>query len=233
MKKVLKLLIITVLTFATVAGLIACDGANGKAGEKGIICKKLTGDDFYTVIGYGAEEDIEVLDISAAAQDKYGENGAKTIVVGRIRAGAFDGNTSLKEIIVKDAAADVELTIDAGAFKNMRSLKKITLPFIGANRFTAADQNGQPANAGEDENAVIKATDKERLFGYIFGEEESDVLAAITQSYGDVSEQTATFYIPATLTEVVVSATKAAYIPMYAFCGVYTYVRVLRRAADF
>ena len=38
MKKVLKLLIITVLTLATVAGLIACDGANGKAGEKMSFC---------------------------------------------------------------------------------------------------------------------------------------------------------------------------------------------------
>lgn len=218
MKKVIGLFIITVLAVSAIFGLVACGGGEGKTGDKGIVCKKLGDDDFYTVIGYVAEEGTEVLDISAAAQEKYG-NDEKTITVGRIRKGAFDGNTTLKEVIVSDSVEGTELTIDDGAFRNMRALKKITLPFVGANRFSAADMNVAITQADADEGTAISANDKKRLFGYIFGEEESDALAAVTQSYGDKSDMTATFYIPATLTEIKISAAKEAYIPMYAFCG--------------
>lgn len=219
MKKVIKLFIISLLAFASVLGLIACGGADGKTSEKGIICTKLSGDGFYTVIGYGAEQDesgndITTLDIAAAAQAKYGDDNT-VIVVGRIRAGAFDGNTSLTEIILKDNTEGGTLTIDAGAFKNMRALKKITLPFIGANRFSDADYNASEPAYGDG----LKATDKERLFGYIFGEEENDAAAKVTQSYGDTESQTATFYIPATLTQVTLNANNATCVPMYAFCN--------------
>ena len=218
MKKVVKLLIISLLAFAAAFSLFACDGTNGKTEEKGIIIRKMSGDSFYTVTDYNAKDGETTLDIAQAAQDKYGENGAKTIVIGRIRAGAFDGNDNLTEIIVKDQAENGTLTIDAGAFKNMRALTKITLPFVGANAYSDAYYNEtEPAKADE-----LKATDKERLFGYIFGEDEdvSGYAAAITQSYGDKSDMTATFYIPATLREVAISATNEINIPMYAFCGI-------------
>lgn len=220
MKKVVKLLIISLLVFATAFSLFACGGGNGQTDETGIIIKKLSGDDFYTVIGYNAEKNADgkyetTLDISAAAQKKYGDDNT-VIVVGRIRTGAFDGNDTLTEIIVKDETENGTLTIDAGAFKNMRALSKITLPFIGANGYSDADYNETAPALGEE----LKATDKERLFGYIFGEEEVDYCASITQSYGDKSDMTATFYIPAALSEITVKAENEINIPMYAFCGV-------------
>lgn len=213
MKKVVRLLIISLLALTAAFSLIACGGANGKTEEKGILAKKLSGDNFYTVYGYGAEDGVNTLDISAAAKAKYGDD----VVVGRIRTGAFDGNGTLTEIVVSDNAADgIDLTIDAGAFKNMRALKKITLPFVGANAYSDAYFNETAPALGVE----LKATDKERLFGYIFGEDAADNLAAITQAYGEKSDMTATFYIPATLKEVVISATSEINIPMYAFCGV-------------
>lgn len=215
MKKFVKLLIISLLAVVTGLGLVACNGG-GKTEEKGIVCKKLSGDDFYTVISYGAEDGVTSLDISAAAQAKYGENGAKTITVGRIRTGAFDGNTSLKEVIVSDKADDgVDLTIDAGAFRNMRGLEKITLPFVGANANSDAYMNETEPATGDK----VKATDKARSIGYIFGEEESDVSSAITLTYGEASGQTATFYIPVALTEITIKAENEINIPMFAFCG--------------
>ena len=211
MKKVARLLIISVLTMICALGVAACDGG-GKTDAKGLVCKKMNGDDFYTVVSYGAEEGVTALDISAAAKAKYGE----TTVVGRIRTGAFDGNSSLKEVIVTDNAGDgVALTIDEGAFRNMRGLEKITLPFIGANANSDAYINETAPATGDE----VKATDKARCFGYIFGEEESDVSSAVTFTYGDGSEQTATFYIPVALTEITVKAENEINIPMYAFCG--------------
>ena len=212
MKKVVKLLIISLLVLATACAFVACDATNGKTSEKGIVIKKLSGDNFYTVTDYGAEDGVTTLDISAAAKEKYGED----VIIGRIRTGAFDGNDTLTEIIVSDKAGDdVELTIDKGAFKNMRALEKITLPFVGANGFSDAYFNETAPALGD----ALKATDSERLFGYIFGEDEYDYGAKIAQAYGDTDSMTATYYIPATLREITISAENEINIPMYAFYG--------------
>ncbi|MBR0190417.1 MAG: leucine-rich repeat domain-containing protein [Clostridia bacterium] len=221
MKKFVKLLIISVMILASVLSFAACGGNSDKDSEAGIVCKKLTGDDFYTVIGYNAEENETSLNISVKAKDKYGD----TVVIGRIRKGAFDGNTTLKEIVVTDETENGTLTIDEGAFKNMRALEKITLPFVGANRFSEVDQNvyGIDLNdLNEQEKQFYKenkATDKERAFGYIFGEEENAASSKITFTYGGADGQTADFYIPVALTEITIKADKATSIPMYAFCG--------------
>ena len=212
MKKVVKLLIIAILTVASVLGLVACGGDNAETGEKGIICRKFSGDNFYTVVGYGAEDNETTLDISAKVKYKYGDDA----IVGRIRTGAFDGNKTLKHVIVSDAAGDgVDLTIDAGAFKNMRALEEITLPFVGANRFSDADYNQSEPALGEE----LKATDEKRSIGYIFGTEESDSASKMTLTYGDVSGQTADFYIPVALIKINIVAEEEINIPMYAFCG--------------
>ena len=218
MKKFVKLLIISIMILASVLSFAACDGNSDKDSSAGIVCKKLSGDDFYTVIGYNAEENETTLDISVAAKAKYGDE----TIIGRIRKGAFDGNTTLKEITVTDETENGTLTIDEGAFKNMRKLEKITLPFVGANRFSDADQNVYDITLNEQEEKFYKkniATDKEHLFGYIFGEEENTVSSKITFTYGEKSDMTADFYIPVALTEIVIDADKEINIPMYAFCG--------------
>ncbi|MBO4251790.1 MAG: leucine-rich repeat protein [Clostridia bacterium] len=212
MKKVVKLLIISLLALATAFSLVACDTANGKTTEKGVSAKKLSGDDFYTVTGYVAEDGVTSLDIIRAVHEKYGED----IVVGRIRTGSFDGNDTLTEIIVKDETENGTLTIDKGAFKNMRALEKITLPFVGMNAISDAYYNESEPALGD----ALKAKDSERLFGYIFGEEESDYGSEINQAYGDTDSMKATFYIPATLREVTIDASDEINIPMYGFYGV-------------
>ena len=210
MKKVFKLLAISVMCLITAFCFVACGGGNkGDSDEPGIICKKFGKDDYYTVIGYNAEDGVSTLDVSAAAQTKYGD----TVVVGRIKTGAFDGNSTLKEITVTDPAGDgVDLVIDEGAFKNIRALKKITLPFVGANAFSDAYPNETPPAIGDE----LKATDAARSFGYIFGEEESDFAFPASMNYGSGS---ATFYIPASLNEIVIKPQSEINIPMYAFCN--------------
>lgn len=221
MKKFVKLLIISIMILASVLSFAACGGNSDKDSETGIVCKKDAENGFYTVIDYNAEENVTSLDISVAAKAKYGDE----IVVGRIRKGAFDGNTTLEEIIVTDETANGTLTIDEGAFKNMRELKKITLPFVGANRFSEADYNDYGIDLddlNEQEKEFYKknkTTDKERSFGYIFGEEENAASSKITFTYGDKSDMTAVFYIPVALTEITIEADKEINIPMYAFCG--------------
>lgn len=221
MKKFVKLLIISIMILASVLSFAACGGNSDKDSETGIVCKKDAENGFYTVIDYNAEENVTSLDISVAAKAKYGDE----IVVGRIRKGAFDGNTTLEEIIVTDETANGTLTIDEGAFKNMRELKKITLPFVGANRFSEADYNDYGIDLddlNEQEKEFYKknkTTDKERSFGYIFGEEENAASSKITFTYGDKSDMTADFYIPVALTEITIEADKEINIPMYAFCG--------------
>lgn len=211
MKKFAKLLIISIMILASVLSFAACGGNSDKSSEAGIICKKLTGDDFYTVIGYNAEENVTEINVSDKAKAKYGD----TVVIGRIRKGAFDGNTTLKAVIVTDETENGTLTIDEGAFKNMRALEKITLPFVGASRISDADINETEPAMGD----AVKATDKERSFGYIFGEEENAASSKITFTYGDKSDMTADFYIPVALTEIEIKAYKEINIPMYAFCG--------------
>ncbi len=212
MKKVLKLLIIAVLLLSVISGLVACGGKSAETGEQGVICRKFSGDNFYTVVGYGAEDNQPTLDISVKVKEKYGDDA----IVGRIRTGAFDGNKTLKRVIVSDKAGDgVDLTIDAGAFKNMRALEEITLPFVGANRYSDADMSGSAPALGEE----LKSVNEQRSIGYIFGTEESDAASKMTLTYGDVSGQTADFYIPVALTKINIVAEEEINIPMYAFCG--------------
>ena len=216
MKRFVKLLIISLLCVITAAGFAACGNKpSGSSDETGIICKKFNGDNFYTVIGYNAEEGVTSLDICAAAQQKYGDDNT-VITVGRIKAGAFDGNSSLREIVVSDPVDGVDLTIDKGAFKNMKSLAKITLPFVGANAYSDAFYNQTAPALSDKTTTALKATDAERSFGYIFGEEESDYASPIEMNYGSAK---ATYYIPVALREIVVKPQAEINIPMYAFCG--------------
>ena len=199
MKKLVKILLCATLILSCVF-CFACTKTESEDSTPGLHYMKFKGDDYYTVYGYGAEDDVDVLDIGAIATEK-------NITIGRIKTGAFDGNSSLTEIIVPDTVVE----IDEGAFKGMKSLKSITLPFVGG---------GAKADAFDSETAKSedKIVDSARLFGYVFGTEEYDDGAKITQSYGD-SDSTVTYYIPKTLHTVTISPKDNYEIPMYAFYG--------------
>lgn len=198
MKRLLKILLAVVL--AAIAALsFACGESESKEGTPGLHYMKFKGDDYYTVYGYVDDGETSSLDIGKIAQD----NG---IVIGRIKTGSFEGNSSLKEIIVPGTVEE----IDAGAFHGMESLEKITLPFVGA---------GAKADAfdGETAKSEDKITDSERSFGYVFGTDSYAAGAEVSQSYG--SGDAVKYYLPNSLTEVTVNPAENYSVPMYAFYG--------------
>lgn len=205
MKKLIRLLTIIMALVVCAVSFAACGNAgSNKKDENGLVCKKFGDDEFYTVTRYYEEEGVTSLDISAAAKAKYGENA----VVGAIKKGAFNGNSSLKEVIVKEG--DIALVIAEGAFNGMKSLTKITLPFVGA---TAVSD----AYVSETEPKENKSVDEERSFGYIFGHDVNDYASSVSMNYG---KDSASFAIPASLAEITIdSGDKAINVPMYAFYG--------------
>lgn len=119
--------------------------------------------------------------------EKYDKDTVKTVTipdnVNKIAAGAIDSLSFIEELVIGDNVTEIEL----GAFSNLSSLKKITLPFTG-NKLGAAGEK--------------------KLFGYIFGTASSSSLTSCTQTYNDGdSSNTATYYVPTTLEEVVITGT--------------------------
>ena len=72
MKKIINLLLALVLIAVSAFTLVACDGNGGKDGKTGLLLKKYSGEDFYTVYGYVDEgENLTTLDIGAIAGEKH------------------------------------------------------------------------------------------------------------------------------------------------------------------
>ncbi len=200
MKGFLKTILIAALVAVTALCAVACTAGGGKESSKGLLVKKFAGDDNYTVYGY-VNDGSDTLDIGAYAKEKG-------IVIERIKDGAFKDNDNLKTVIVPDTVTEIE----AGAFKNMRVLESITLPFVGVRG------NGD-AYIGQTKKGEDKAVDVSRTFVAVFGTDEYDDGASVTANYGN---STATYYIPSTLASVTIAPKKDAgiNIPMYAFNGV-------------
>ena len=85
--------------------------------------------------------------------------------------------------------------IQEGAFSGCLALESLTLPFVGADGYTAT---------------LSEST----VFGYIFGKESYDGALGTEQKYDSREEHTVTYYIPSTLTSVTVTGGK---INAYAF----------------
>lgn len=202
MKKLLKVLIISVLVALFSVSLFACK--NGDENEKtGLLYKMYPGDDYYTVYGYVDEgKELKVLDISAYLAEK----GVEDVKIGRIKAGAFKDNNTLTEVIVPDTVT----VIDQGAFANMKALQTLTIPFVGNTK--NADSSFNASEPTED-----KSVDAERTFGYVFGTEEYEGGAPVSQAYS--TEGLNTYYMPLTFKSVTVKPAEDYKLPMYAFSG--------------
>ena len=142
--------------------------------------KDLISDKKYTELAEGFTK-------NAPDGKKYDKDTVKTVTipenVNKIAAGAIDSLSFIEELVIGENVTEIEL----GAFSNLSSLKKITLPFTG-NKLGAAGEK--------------------KLFGYIFGTASSSSLTSCTQTYNDGdSNNTATYYVPTTLKEVVVTGT--------------------------
>ncbi len=197
MKKILKILVVSIVALSCALSMIGCGDPEGKNTEPGLHYKKING--VYTIYKYNAEEGVEVLDIDQAIADE-------SVVDIKIKKGAFAGNSSLKSIIVPERVTEIE----EGAFKNMKALESITLPFVGKN--ANAD-----AYLGQSKDAVDKAVDKARTIAHLFGAEEYDAGLAITVNYDSVNS--ATVYVPRTFNAITIKTTAEYTIPMYAFSG--------------
>lgn len=200
MKRFLRTILVAALVAATALCTVACSAGGGKGGNKGLLVKKFAGEDNFTVYGY-VNDGSDTLDIGAYAKEKG-------ITIERIKDGAFKDNDNLKTVIVPDTVTEIE----AGAFKNMRVLESITLPFVGVHG------NGD-AYIGQTAKGEDKDVDVNRTFAAVFGTEEYTEGASVTANYGS---STATYYIPSTLASVTIApaADKACNIPAYAFNGI-------------
>ncbi len=186
MKKVLKLILIC-LVMAMCFSAVACDKndeSNNKTKAPGLQYK--TYDGVLTVVGY-VNKTIDGENVTALSASDFEEG------VGAIKAGAFSGNSVLKEIEIPDSVK----TIGAGAFAKMTALEKIDLPFVG-----------------ESANAV----DANRLFGFVFGASEFDGGVKTTQYFNSASSSI--YYLPSTLKTVVISPAENYELSKYAFSNV-------------
>ncbi len=208
MKKLIKLLLLVVCILCSVLA-VACDDDGDTTQKEGLQYYRVAnqGEDAYYVIdGYVDSDGVTTLTIPST----LGDNNEP---VKRIKAGAFSGNGKLTEIVVPDSVTE----IDAGAFSGLTKLQKITLPFIGGK--VNAD-----GFIHETKTDINKAIDDQRLFGYIFGNENYNFGTQFTQRYASTdandtdNKYVKTYFLPVTLTEVVISANDYT-LPMYAFYG--------------
>ena len=185
MKKLFNILLAMMLTLVCVFSLTACateDGGNG--GKTGLIISKDKKGTFVVrdfVYAQGVLTD-GTLDIGAVLEEKG-------ITSAKISAGAFDGDDKIKTLIVSDKVVEIE----QGAFRNMKSLETLEIPFVGKNAKVDAKFDQTLETEG-------KSTNKERTFSHFFGTTEYEKGRKMNNGYGDV-------YVPYTLRNVVVNAT--------------------------
>ncbi len=191
MKKFIKITICIALCLLTALTVIGCDDSSNANGTTGLLIKK-SGDVYY-VKSYSAEKNVKELTVGET--DGYTTSTGAKATVTKIGDYAFKNNATLETVIVKDNVTE----IGKGAFAGMTSLKKLVLPF-----------------AGQKVGAVNDA----RLVASLFGTTEFDGSLAVTAKADDGATEV-TYYIPATLNEIVIDYKGAdAYsIPQNAFAN--------------
>lgn len=120
----------------------------------------------------------------------------KSLPVREIKENAFKNVKGISKISFEknaDGKYNIE-TINSGAFAGCSDLTEIELPFTGKS---------------------VDAKNEEKLFGYIFGTEESDGSTSITQSK-NVGTDTTAYYIPDGLKKVTLNCDT---LSIYAFSG--------------
>jgi hypothetical protein len=191
-----------------VFSLFACDNAGGSnSGEKGLLYKKIDG--VYTIYKY-VDDGTGVTELNIA--DKLAE-GVSDV---RIQKDAFKGNDTLEKIVVPSTVTE----IDKGAFAGMKSLKELTIPFVG--KTAKADQY-----IGQTVPAEDKSVDSERTISHLFGEESYDAGSVVSINYGKDQANPVTCYVPVTLKKITVKPQGEYKIPMSAFNGLNKAVEIV------
>ncbi len=183
MKKVFNILLAIMMIAVCAFSLTACQGTGDtNVKEKGLLIKKI--DEVYTIYDFVDDGTFNgTLDIGAILTEKGLDNVT-------IRKGAFDGVDTITKLIVSDKVTEIE----AGAFRKMKNLSDLELPFVGKNAM--AD-----ARYAQTDDQVNKSKDSERTFGHLFGTESYDGGAEITTAYNKV-------YLPESLRTVTINATE-------------------------
>lgn len=198
MKKLIRTILITLLVSVFAFGIVGCNDQNASSGsEKGLILKRYENEDFYTVYDY--VDDGKTSSLTITSPDE--------LPIGRIAENAFDGVNSLTELVIPNTVTE----IGKGAFKNMKNLNKLTVPFIGLNATADAYFN-------QTQSGIDKAVDATRTISHFFGEEEYVGGVMVTNNYN--KNGSTSVYLPATLNTITLNNASEYAIPMYAFSGV-------------
>lgn len=193
MKKIFNILLAVMLVVVSVFTLVGCDGFTSDQvnDTKGLLVKKNNSGD-YVISKYTEDKELtnNTLDIGAILTEKNIPREDETDAEVIIKAGAFDGNSNIKTLIVSSKVTKIE----KGAFKNMNSLEKLEVPFVG--KTVNAD-----AYFGQTASATDKSVDAERTLAHFFGETEYDGGKSVVIAGVSV-------YVPVYFTEITVNATK-------------------------
>ncbi len=203
MKKFISFIVAVMLIVLAMFTLTACDDDKNSS-SKGLLYKKFSGDDFYTVYGFVDDGktlgDNKILDIAKFAEDNK-------ITIGAIKSEAFKGNDKINGIIVPTTVTE----IGESAFAGMPNLKELTVPFIGKNK----NADAKISSTGASEN---KSVDRERTIFYWFDTTEFDEGAQITTKYNSSASET-TYYLPRNFKSLTINALEDYKIPAYACYG--------------
>ena len=145
MKRFFKGLIVTLLIGVMAVVAFGCDTFASTSGDKtpGLQYKTVNGEK--QLVGYIANSGESNVIITIDSDVKS------------IKSGVFEDNNTIVKIIVPSTVEE----IGVGAFKEMKALKELDLPYIGASK-----------------NAV----NEKKTLGYLFGTESYDDGVAITKT---------------------------------------------------
>ena len=167
-----------------------------------------------------SEEDYETIDLTIGVDGKitvpvYDEDDKPVYENDILKTEVIELGETYKGFKIADAAFTNQIiigsvTIDASvvevgmtAFAGCSNIEKMELPFVGV------------------KDGAVNAS---KLFASIFGTAESTGCTAVTCSYNNSGS--ATYYVPSSLTEVVVNYADGQTLPEYAFSGVTTLKKV-------
>ena len=205
MKKIISIALTLILALSVMT-FIGCKNDNGVSNKETTFVYELkknvdedgNKDDYYVIRGFKvSDEDADKMDDGEIVKKEMVVPATyNNLPVREIREGALKNQKIITKLSFEknsDGTFNIQ-TINSGAFAGCVNLTEIELPFIGKS---------------------VDAVNEEKLFGYVFGEEQIDGCTSVEQSYNSGTD-TKTYYIPSGLTTVTLLGDK---MPIYAFCG--------------
>lgn len=145
----------------------------------------------------GAAKITQVYTSYSLAKTYYIPSRLKTVEIrgGYIFYGALSNCTMLTHVVFSERV----MFMEEAALQGCNNLTTVSVPFIG--------------KSSNSNNSC------EALFGYIFGRQNYNGSVSARQWYGTMSNQSETYYLPITLTKVIVTATKKIPYGAFSYCS--------------